>query len=111
MVSKNDLVLPFYFTGRLCGSGRRASKQNIGQNPGAFGSKYVRASNRYRKWRLSGLEQKINKIAFDRLGADGYFKLWVMNPDGSQMMGLVITDRPDTRKRGSGIIVLIDPVY
>jgi hypothetical protein len=33
------------------------------------------------------------------------------SPDGSQMMGLVITNRPDTRKRGSGIIVLIDPVY
>jgi len=33
------------------------------------------------------------------------------SPDGSQMMGLVITNRPDTRKCGSGIIVLIDPVY
>ena len=26
--------------------------------------------------------KKINKIAFDRLGADGYFDLWMMNPDG-----------------------------
>jgi hypothetical protein len=55
--------------------------------------------------------KKINKIAFNRLGADGYFDLWVMNPDGGQIMGLVITNRPDTRKRASGIIVLIDPVY
>jgi hypothetical protein len=37
-----------------------------------------------------------------------YFR-W--SPDGRQMTGLVITNRPDTRKRGSGIIVLIDPVY
>ena len=33
------------------------------------------------------------------------------SPDGSEMMGLVITSRPDTRKRVSGIIVLIDAVY
>ena len=30
------------------------------------------------------------------------------SPDGSQIAGLVITDRPETRKRGNGIIVLID---
>ena len=30
------------------------------------------------------------------------------SPDGSQIMGLVITNRPETRRRGSGIIVLID---
>jgi hypothetical protein len=30
------------------------------------------------------------------------------SPDGSQIMGLVITHRPDTRRRGSGLIVLID---
>ena len=30
------------------------------------------------------------------------------SPDGSQIMGLVITERPDTRRRGSGLIVLID---
>jgi Tol biopolymer transport system component len=30
------------------------------------------------------------------------------SPDGSQIMGLVITQRPDTRRRGSGLIVLID---
>ena len=114
--------------------------------------------------------KKTNQIAFDRLGKDGYFDLWLMNPDGSgqkcltsnhpllpnkhigqpawhpsgkllviqaqkghaprhphylarsfavaadfdwspdgsQIMGLVITHRPDTRMRGSGIIVLID---
>ena len=27
--------------------------------------------------------KKTNQIAFDRLGKDGYFDLWVMNPDGS----------------------------
>ena len=27
--------------------------------------------------------KKTNQIAFDRLGEDGYFDLWVMNPDGS----------------------------
>ncbi len=27
--------------------------------------------------------KKTNKIAFDRLGKDGYFDLWVMNPDGT----------------------------
>ena len=30
------------------------------------------------------------------------------SPDGSQLAALVITNRPDTRKRGSGIIVLIN---
>jgi hypothetical protein len=30
------------------------------------------------------------------------------SPSGNQIMGLVITHRPDTRRRGSGIIVLID---
>jgi Tol biopolymer transport system component len=30
------------------------------------------------------------------------------SPDGNQIMGLVITGRPDTRRRGSGLIVLID---
>ena len=30
------------------------------------------------------------------------------SPDGSQLAALVITNRPETRKRGSGIIVLID---
>jgi hypothetical protein len=30
------------------------------------------------------------------------------HPSGNQIMGLVIPHRPDTRKRGSGIIVLID---
>ncbi len=30
------------------------------------------------------------------------------SPDGTQIAGLVVTNRPDTRKRGSGIIVLID---
>ena len=79
--------------------------------------------------------KKTNQIAFDRLGKDGYFDLWVMNPDGSgqkrltpnhpllpnkhigqpawhpsgnQIIGLVITHRPDTPKRGSGLIKLID---
>jgi hypothetical protein len=27
--------------------------------------------------------KKINKVAFDRLGPEGYFDLWVMNPDGT----------------------------
>ena len=27
--------------------------------------------------------KKTNQIAFDRLGKDGYFDLWLMNPDGS----------------------------
>ncbi|MGD9081485.1 MAG: hypothetical protein PVG96_19210, partial [Desulfobacterales bacterium] len=27
--------------------------------------------------------KKTNKIAFDRLGKDGYFDLWLMNPDGT----------------------------
>jgi len=79
-----------------------------------------------------------NKIAFDRLGRDKYFDLWIMNPDGSgqksltinyphyinrpfvvaadfdwspegrQIAALVLTNRPETRKRGSGIDVLID---
>jgi hypothetical protein len=30
------------------------------------------------------------------------------SPSGDQIMGLVITNRPDTRRRGSGLIVLID---
>ena len=30
------------------------------------------------------------------------------SPGGDQIMGLVITNRPDTRRRGSGLIVLID---
>jgi hypothetical protein len=30
------------------------------------------------------------------------------SPSGNQIMGLVITHRPDTRRRGSGIMVLID---
>lgn len=30
------------------------------------------------------------------------------SPSGNQIMGLVITQRPDTRRRGSGLIVLID---
>ncbi|MBW2470771.1 MAG: PD40 domain-containing protein [Deltaproteobacteria bacterium] len=30
------------------------------------------------------------------------------SPDGNRIMGLVITERPDTRRRGSGLIVLID---
>ena len=30
------------------------------------------------------------------------------SPNGKQIAGLVITHRPDTRKRGSGMIVLID---
>ena len=30
------------------------------------------------------------------------------SPDGKQIMGLVITQRPDSRSRGSGLIVLID---
>jgi len=30
------------------------------------------------------------------------------SPEGNQIMGLVITGRPDTRRRGSGLIVLID---
>ena len=52
--------------------------------------------------------KKKNKIAFDRLGKDKYFDLWIMNPDGSQIAALVITNRPETRDRGSGLIVLID---
>jgi hypothetical protein len=27
--------------------------------------------------------KKTNQIAFDRLGKDGYFDLWLMNPDGT----------------------------
>jgi Tol biopolymer transport system component len=30
------------------------------------------------------------------------------SPDGSQIAGLVLTNRPETRKRGSGINVLIE---
>jgi hypothetical protein len=30
------------------------------------------------------------------------------SPDGSQIAGFVVTDRPETRKRGNGIIVLVD---
>ncbi|UCG04776.1 MAG: hypothetical protein JSV83_12675 [Desulfobacterales bacterium] len=30
------------------------------------------------------------------------------SPDGSQIAGLVLTNKPDTRKRGSGINILID---
>jgi hypothetical protein len=30
------------------------------------------------------------------------------SPSGKQIMGLDITQRPDTRRRGSGIIVWID---
>ena len=32
--------------------------------------------------------QKTNIIAFDRLGSDGYFDLWIMNPDGSGQKNL-----------------------
>jgi Tol biopolymer transport system component len=32
--------------------------------------------------------RKLNKIAFDRLGSDGYFDLWVMNPDGTGQKNL-----------------------
>lgn len=32
--------------------------------------------------------RKLNKIAFDRLGRDGYFDLWVMNPDGTGQKNL-----------------------
>jgi hypothetical protein len=49
-----------------------------------------------------------NKIAFDRLGKDKYFDLWIMNPDGSRIAALVLTHRPETRDRGSGMNVLID---
>jgi Tol biopolymer transport system component len=34
--------------------------------------------------------KKNNKIAFDRLGRDGYFDLWIMNPDGSGQKSLTI---------------------
>jgi hypothetical protein len=30
------------------------------------------------------------------------------SPDGKQLAALIILNRPETRKRGSGIIVLID---
>ena len=86
--------------------------------------------------------KKNNKIAFDRLGKDKYFDLWIMNrdgsdkrrltwfhtpghphylnkpfavaadfdwsPDGTQIAALVLTNRPETRNRGSGVNVLID---
>ncbi len=32
--------------------------------------------------------KKLNKIAFDRLGNDGYFDLWTMNPDGTGQKNL-----------------------
>ncbi|NNL77445.1 MAG: hypothetical protein HKO68_14010 [Desulfobacterales bacterium] len=31
-----------------------------------------------------------NKIAFDRLGRDGYFDLWIMNPNGSGQKSLTV---------------------
>jgi Tol biopolymer transport system component len=34
--------------------------------------------------------RKINKIAFDRLGKDKYFDLWIMNPDGSNQKAITI---------------------
>ena len=37
--------------------------------------------------------RKLNKIAFDRLGRDGYFDLWVMNPDGTGQQNLT-ADHP-----------------
>lgn len=37
--------------------------------------------------------KKLNKIAFDRLGRDGYFDLWVMNPDGTGQKNLT-ADHP-----------------
>ena len=37
--------------------------------------------------------KKLNKIAFDRLGSDGYFDLWVMNPDGTGQKNLT-ADHP-----------------
>jgi hypothetical protein len=43
-----------------------------GQN--MSGLRIVTENGGYLAW-----SKKINKIAFDRLGADGYFKLWVMN--------------------------------
>ncbi|MGD2186038.1 MAG: hypothetical protein PVI71_07920, partial [Desulfobacterales bacterium] len=32
--------------------------------------------------------RKSNKIAFDRLGRDGYFDLWLMKPDGTGQINL-----------------------
>jgi hypothetical protein len=36
------------------------------------------------------------------------FLFFDWSPGGDQIMGLAITNRPDTRRRGSGLIVLID---
>jgi Tol biopolymer transport system component len=86
--------------------------------------------------------KKNNKIAFDRLGKNKYFDLWIMNrdgsdkqqltwfhtpghphdlnksfavaadfdwsPDGTRIAALVLTNRPETGDRGSGLNVLID---
>jgi Tol biopolymer transport system component len=34
--------------------------------------------------------KKNNKIAFDRLGRDKYFDLWIMNPDGSNQKAITV---------------------
>ena len=52
-----------------------------------------------------------NKIAFDRLGKDKYFVVpadFDWSPDGNRIAALVLTNRPETKNRGSGINVMID---
>jgi TolB protein len=45
--------------------------------------------------------KKNNKIAFDRLGRDGYFDLWIMNPDGSGQKNLT-TNHPQLPNKHIG---------
>ena len=44
---------------------------------------------------------RLNRIAFDRLGADGYFDIWTMNPDGSAQACLTC-NRPGIPSRHVG---------
>jgi hypothetical protein len=84
---------------------------------GALNDLWIITADGRHAWKIHAVRDDVSKDAagvlhphyLDRPFAVATDFDW--SPDGSQMMGLVITNRPDTRKRGSGIIVLIDPVY
>jgi len=60
-----------------------APEINVPRGKSTAGIKILTNDGGHLSW-----SKKLNKIAFDRLGSDGYFDLWVMNPDGTGQKNL-----------------------
>jgi Tol biopolymer transport system component len=81
---------------------------------GALNDLWIITPDGKRVWKIHSVRDEVSKNAAGVLHPHYLHKPFAVaadfdwSPDGSQIAGLVLTNRPDTRKRGSGINVLID---